>query len=354
MVGLGDVVAEAPHILHVVESYGAGTATAVRQYVESTPHLRHSLLRRLRHDRDHADDGELALFHEVRDLPSGTFGSILAVRHTARRLGADVVHAHSSKAGVFVRLGAPASVRVVYTPHCFASEREDLAGAARRAVLGVERLLARRTDAFAACSPRELEISRSLRERALHVLVVNIAPSLGAPDGGAGPRTAGEVVTIGRVTTQRDPDFFAELARVLQGESTLTWVGDGDLDGVAHLRAAGVEVTGWLPRSGGLARLASAEVYVHTARWDGAPMSLVEAQALGLCIVVRRCPATAGLPEEWLVDDPTAMAARVRDLLRSETTRTQNRRAWADHFADHTRERQARQLHEAWGLACTT
>lgn len=336
-------------VLHVVESYGAGTATAVRQYVESTPDVRHSLVRRLRNDRDHADDGELALFHEVREMRPGLLPAVRDVRRAVRELAPDVVHAHSSKAGVFVRVTPRTGARVVYTPHCFASERQDLGRVARAAVLLVERALARRTDAFAACSPRELEIARRIGPRAEHVLVPNIAPDdLPVVDGPEidGPRR--DVVTLGRIAAQRDPDFLVGLASVLGRDVAVTWVGDGDQDAAERLRLAGAEVTGWLPRSRALEVLARARVYVHTALWDAAPMSVVEAHALGVPVVVRRTAATAGMPDAWVVGTVEEMAARVRRLLASDSTAAENRVAWDAFFAGHTRQEQGKQLHAAW------
>ena len=65
------------------------------------------------------------------------------------------------------------------------------------------------------------------------------------------------------------------------------WVGTGDSRREAMLRAVGVEVTGWLPQESVRAQLAGASVYVQTSRWEGLPLSVLQAMAVGLpCLVL--------------------------------------------------------------------
>jgi len=339
-------------VLHVVESYGAGTATALHQYVQATPELEHHLLRRLRPDDDHADDGELAWFSTVEDLPQGVWPAIRAVRRRSRALRPDVVHAHSSLGGAFTRLalrrGAPA---LVYTPHCFATERLDLSPAARRGAGLVERLLARNTDAFAGCSQRELDLTRGWGRRPRRVWVPNVTdvePRATPPDD-----DAGFLATLGRVTAQRDPDFFIDVVTALRERVPglpARWIGGGDPATIARLEAAGVEVTGWLPRSEALALLGRARLYVHTARWDGAPMSLIEATALGVPSLALSTPALTGQPVEWQAASAPALADLAATAWSSPQTRRRILADWCSAYAGNTRAAQAAALRTAYGL----
>ena len=74
-------------------------------------------------------------------------------------------------------------------------------------------------------------------------------------------------------------------------------------------------MTGWLSRSQALGWLASADVYVHTAAWEGLPVSVLEAAALGLPIVARRIPALEPLRLPLLCDSPEALVAALRPLV---------------------------------------
>ena len=76
-----------------------------------------------------------------------------------------------------------------------------------------------------------------------------------------------------------------------------------------HLRSAPEYVhvvLGWL---------AAADVYVHTAAWEGAPISVLEAVALGLPVVARRNPALAALDLPMLCDTPEELIEAIRGLL---------------------------------------
>ena len=270
-------------VLHVVESYGAGTASAVLQYVRATPDLEHHLVRRLRHDSDHADDGELAEFASVTEMAAGTPAAVRSVRAAVAAVRPDVVHGHSSFGGAFARTAVRRGRRaplLVHTPHCYATERQDLGRLTRAAYAAAERLLALNTDVVAGCSPRETDLARRVAPRARHVFVPNVTDVNVPPDA---PATSDlPVVTgMGRLTEQRDPLAFVELVRVLRQLGgrpvTARWIGDGRPELAAELEASGVEVTGWLPRSTALTLLGESAAYVHTARWDGAPMTMIEA-----------------------------------------------------------------------------
>lgn len=339
-------------VLHVVESYGAGTATALDQYVRATPELEHHLIRRYRPDDDHADDGEQRRFASVSDLAPGLLPAVRSVRRRVRELGPDVVHGHSSFGGAFARLGTPRGGALrVYTPHCFATERRDISGVARVGYATAERVLGRRTDVVAGCSAREVQLARRFAPKARHLFVPNVS---GVAARTSEPHNSPPVlVTAGRVTAQRDPDLLlavlAELRR-LGVDVRARWVGGGDPASIARLEAAGVEVTGWVPRSDGLAQVAAADVYVHTAAWDGTPMTLVEAVSLGVPTVARRTPAVTE-PAAYTPADAAGLADAVRALLADHGAMRRNREAWSRHFADHTTAAQRAALLTAYGAA---
>lgn len=338
-------------VLHVIESYGAGTASAAAQHARATPDLEHHLLRRLRPDEDHADDGEGRLYATVADLAPGTLGAIASVRRRVRYLRPHVIHAHSSYGGAFTRLAVTRrGRRIVYTPHCFAMERADVSPLLRRGFTATERLLGLNTDVFAACSQRETELAQALAPRRRSIWVPNVCEvTLAHVPPGAGERH--DLVAAGRVTAQRDPAFFRSVVEEVRrrGAATALWIGDGEAQEVARLRASGVTVTGWLPRSQALGLLAGAGVYVHTAAWDGAPMTILEAAALLRPVVARRSAALADVPDRLTGDSPPEVARLAVEVLGSERSAEANRSDWAAHLAGHTVEAQRRALLEAYG-----
>src|SRR5262249_52216401 len=90
------------------------------------------------------------------------------------------------------------------------------------------------------------------------------------------------VMSVGRLCEQKAPEIFAELSvrvRLDTENARFVWVGDGDSEREAMLRAVGVEVTGWLPQEQVRARLATATAYVQTSRWEGLPLAVLQAMA---------------------------------------------------------------------------
>ena len=152
----------ATKVLHVVESLSSGVATAIEAYVENRPEGTEHVVYGYRRPGVQVGDG-LSEHARVVELPEGRAGQLSTVRQGLRSERPDVVHVHSSWAGLAVSsMPKPKGVRWVYTPHGFAFERLDLPERARRAVLAVERGLLRRTDAVAAVGRYEATLARQL------------------------------------------------------------------------------------------------------------------------------------------------------------------------------------------------
>lgn len=318
--------AQRPLILHVVESLGSGVTTALESHLRSAPEYAHVVLGWRRHGAQTGDDLD-RLAAEVLPLPPGRLAQFLAVRRWVQQLQPTIVHAHSSYAGLYVRLLPRLPGAVVYTPHGFSFERRDIPAPLRGVFWLAEAALSLRGACVAAVGPREAELASRLPGRQQVVYVPSVirleqpverpeAPELEAAEGGSSPRLC--IATLGRITAAKDPEFFrclVLLGRDLGLPFRWIWVGGGDPADEQELREAGVLVTGWTSRAKALGWLAAADVYVHTAAWEGAPVSVLEAAALGLPVVVRRNPALVGLRLPILCDTPEALIEAIRDLL---------------------------------------
>lgn len=354
--------ARRPLILHVVESLGSGVTTALEDYLRSTGEYDHVVLGWRRH-RAQTGDELVRLAADVLPLPPGRLAQFLTVRQWVEELRPDIVHAHSSYAGLYVRLlPKRLTSAVVYTPHGFSFERRDIPAPLRGIFWLAEAGLSLRGACVAAVGPREAELARRLPGRKQVVYVPNVirlvqpvepseAAALRAVEADSAPCL--RLATLGRITPAKDPTFFRRL--VLLGRDLglplhWIWVGGGDPADEQALRDVGVLVTGWTSRARALGWLATADVYVHTAAWEGAPVSVLEAAALGLPVVARRNPALAALGLTALCDAPEALIETIRCLL-DDRQRAELRKYGERLLRQHRPEAQREALERVYAAA---
>ena len=115
----------------------------------------------------------------------------------------------------------------------------------------------------------------------------------------------------------------------------------------------GVDVTGWCAPDEVATLSAGSGVYLHTARWEGFPLSILEAQRTGLAVIARRIPAMAGMPAEWLFDDVDGAIELIRSVA-DPSARMANLDAWDRALSGNTVEAQRAALLTAYGLTPAT
>jgi glycosyltransferase involved in cell wall biosynthesis len=349
-------------VLHVTETYASGVASAIDRYCESTPSLAHHLLWGAQRASS-AVATPTGRFESTSVLPSGHVSRLLALRATVRELLPDVIHAHSTYAGVYVRL-AVISTRarpVVYTPHCFAFERKTSPPLLRAALWLMESVLALNTSCVAACSTGEAERARRLGPwTRVHVVPQLAATTPGTATlprqrrgGRAVPTQVARLVAVGRLAPQKDPLFFLGVVRRLRESGVrvdATWVGDGDVDLRDALVSGGVTVTGWVDRDGVPAVMAAHDVYVHTAAWEGFPVTLMEAVSAGCVPVLRRTPSQGRLVAPLQYTSEATAVQLIRSIL-DRPDRGPFLHAWETYLCGHTEKAQRTALLHAYGHA---
>lgn len=227
----------------------------------------------------------------------------------------DVVHAHSSWAGVWART-CHVGVPVIYQPHCYKFADPTTPLWKRLVFWSAERFLAGRAAAVIALTPWEESASRRLR--APLVLTVPNKPTLDPTAEDGAPRSR-DVIMVGRVSPQKDPRFFAEIARTtrrLDPSVSFTWVGGGDRDLVRALESAEVVVTGWIGSDTVLrATMAQASLYAHTAIYEGFPLSVLDAAVTRTPVIVRSIAAFTGtgLPSFTTPEEASDIILRTLD-----------------------------------------
>ena len=300
---------------------GGGLATAIMDYAAAVPEARHIVLCDLENDFQTSDTFPFAVTHA---MPRSFPGAVAAIRTAVSDHDPDVIHAHSSFAGLYARLGLGRELlqRVIYTPHCYAFFRRDVSPVTRALFWLAEAALTLRAPAIAACSPDEARAARRLaRSRTTYVPNVASLPqqlARPAPDAAPEPRRPPLIVSLGRMCPQKDPLLFLDAALAARAHGLdyeWLWIGGGDDKTEKLFRRNRVRFTGWLPRDAALAQLAQADIYVHTAAWEGAPISVLEAGALRLPVLGRHTAALESLGLRPLWGQPEDLMALLREGL---------------------------------------
>jgi glycosyltransferase involved in cell wall biosynthesis len=245
------------------------------------------------------------------------------LRRLVRTLEPDVVHLHSSFAGLVGSLCVPRGIPIVYSPHAYAFSRSHEPRVVRGIYLAIEMLTARRSSMIGAISHAEADLARSVVHAPRVVTVSNGISDLRGPPSGAGgvvlapdrERVRPRVVAMGRLAAQHRPEESTAILSALRDEAEVEWVGGGVGDEDAPLRAAGVSLTGWLDRDEALSHLDGATVYLHWSLFDGQPLAILEALARDVVVVASDIPANRELvgPHQVAatVQEATDLARRV-------------------------------------------
>jgi glycosyltransferase involved in cell wall biosynthesis len=207
----------------------------------------------------------------------------------------DVVHLHSSKAGLAGRLALRRRRPTVFQPNAWSFEA--LSGPARAAAVAWERLSARWADAVVCVSQGELDRGAAVGIRADWRVIPNGVDVHGLRAATDEERTAARaslngdesplVVCVGRLSRQKGQDVLLEAwpsVKERVPSAGLVLVGDGpEEDRLRSSAGPGVRFAG---HRDDVARwLAAADVVVFPSRWEGMSIAMLEAMARGRSIV---------------------------------------------------------------------
>ncbi|MCW4384758.1 glycosyltransferase [Salinibacterium sp. SYSU T00001] len=337
-------------ILHVTEALGGGVQSAIVNYVRATPDLEHAVLSRGREGQStHGWPAGV----DAASYDGGLLGFYRTVERAVRRMRPDVVHLHSSFAGA-ARAFLPVGTHIVYSPHCFAFERTDISGAVRWGFSALEYVLAKRPQTTLSVSPYEGMLSRTLSRINPVVVAPNPSPLTPELATASSERPAPEptVTMVGRLGSQKAPELFAEVAHLCQDDGMrFVWIGDGPAGVPEMLRASGATVTGWKQPDEVRDLLTRSSLYLHTASWEGGPVSAIEAASLGVPVISRTIPSMRSLGYATAGGSARELAQAVRRFSHDGAYRHHVEMRTAVVRRRCSRERLERSLREAYELA---
>jgi glycosyltransferase involved in cell wall biosynthesis len=275
---------------------------------------------------------ELAMERAIR--PGLDARHVVALRRLIRWLRPEIVHTHSSKAGVLGRVAARMAgpAHRVHTPHTMAFLFEDMFSARKRRLFrGIEARLARITERVIAVSESEAATfveSGVVPAEKVRVVANGVDPQ---PFLDARPVDLGSLgldptrvtwAVVGLLNVAKGHELALEALASAGNESAqLLFAGHGALQGELEARSAALGVADRVAflgfRRDVPALLAAVDGLLLPSRWEGMPYIVLEAMAAGLPIVATPVNGAVDLVVAgrtgWLASEVSA-AALAREL----------------------------------------
>lgn len=239
-----------------------------------------------------------------RSPGTATTGEVLRLSRLIDRVGPDVLHLHSAKAGLAGRLAARGRLPTLFQPHGWSWLAAN--GRMAEATLAWERMAARWTSLYLCVGEAEAAQGGLNGLRGRYCVVRNGVdlshfeaadePARRAARGRLGlPPSAPLAVCVGRVTRQKGQDLLLTAWSAVHArhpDARLAIVGTGDLlEPLRRQAPPGVIFPGQVPDP--RPWYAAADVVVLPSRWEGLPLTLLEALATGRSVIGTDIPGIA-------------------------------------------------------------
>lgn len=281
-----------PRLLYVVEAFGGGIFTYIRELANKLDsafdiYIAYGIRKQTPKDFKKyfpSDIHWIEIKNFTREINlKSDFKAYKELRKVVNKVNPSIVHLNSSKAGILGRWGINGRKRkVFYTPHGYSFLMQNTNLLKRKAYKMIEKISSRKNTTTISCSLGEHRETLKLTPNAIHIdngVEVEELKKIKTL-----PRTgAFTVFTLGRISEQKNPQIFNQVANSLPNIKFI-WIGDGELRNL--LTAPNIEVTGWLKREKALEIAKSTDVFFLPSKWEGLPMSLLEAMYLKKYCVV--------------------------------------------------------------------
>jgi len=296
-------------IIHVAESFSAGVLEFINYLTNNLEDFEHIIIYGEREIKERNADIE-----EIKKRFSANVSfykwekaqkSINPIKdslaffnlcHLLKKLDYEVIHLHSSKAGFLGRLAAPflKNKKILYTPNGAYFLKTDISNFARKSVIILEKLAAKISGEVVCCSKSEME---AYLYQNIPATFINNGITITTNYGPKRSNGTFRIVTSGRLSVQKNPKLFNDIACLLEQEKSVQfiWVGEGDLK--EQITASNIQVTGWLTKDQVLSELLKSDLFISTSLWEGLPFSVLEAMELSKPLLLHNCVGNIDLVE---------------------------------------------------------
>ncbi|MGL5963636.1 MAG: glycosyltransferase [Fusobacteriaceae bacterium] len=286
-------------ILHVAECFSGGVYDFIVSLVNGLPEFNHTILYAKRENfkenfrEDFSEDVKFIHWKNAtreinlkKDFLAGKeLFEILSQKNY------DKIHLHSSKAGFIGRVVGRlknGQDKIMYTTHGVSFLRKDVSNLKNSLYVLFEKIGMYMGGEIIACSKSEADymIEKGIKKANYIYNGIEIPKELPTVQK---DKDIINIVTLGRITYQKNPKLFNEIAEQFLDNKRIkfTWIGDGELKD--ELKSSNINITGWKNQKEVLEELCKGDVYLSTSLWEGLPLSVLQAISLGLPVVLSKC-----------------------------------------------------------------
>lgn len=290
-------------VVHVIEPFATGINTFVHELVMGHPEANHIIIYGNRSGLQNIDDliagykGKATFIpwkHVQREVSiMKDVKALVSLISIIKKLKVDVLHLHSSKAGILGRVAAwvLGVGPVIYTPNAIAFLRTDIGFFKKGVFKYLERIFALFPGTIISSSRSEFQalyqlgITSKLINNGVDVDTGEIKKQI----------ESFQVIMVGHITVQKSPKLFNQIAQgfIENKNINFIWVGDGELRN--ELTSPNIHVTGWLNKDEVYQKISESAIYLSSSLWEGLSLAGIEAMAFGLPMLVNECVGNINL-----------------------------------------------------------
>lgn len=289
-------------ILHIVEAFGGGVYTFLEELSNGMAE-EYDIVIAYSRRKQTPKDFEKNLNKNIKLIEVKNFTrsinlkkdlkALKEIKKIIREEKPDIVHLHSSKAGVLGRLAISGNkVKMFYNPHGFSFLKKDDSKIKRAIYWLIEKIVAifNRKCTIIGCSKGEYEEAKKLNKNSICINNGIDIEKLDKETAKFEERKIDfdnlKICTVGRIGYQKNPEIFNKIAESFPNFQ-FTWIGDGELR--KKLTSSNIKITGWKTREEVLKILNEQDVFILCSLWEGLPISLLEAMYLKKICIVSNC-----------------------------------------------------------------
>lgn len=268
-------------VLEVVEAFGGGVFTVINDLVnglndEYEVTIAYSLRNQTPQNFEKKFKGNVKFVkieNFTREInPKKDLQALKELKQLIKKEKPDIVHLHSSKAGVIGRLATMnGKYKMFYNPHGFSFLKQDDSKFKRSCYKVIEKIMTLLNPkcTIIGCSEGEYEEALKLSKNSICINNgINIDELKEKNKNFEEHKTDLnnlKICTIGRIGYQKNPKLFNEIAKSFPNIE-FTWIGDGELK--TELNSKNIITTGWKDRNEVLKDLNNKDVFILTSLWE--------------------------------------------------------------------------------------